>query len=75
MEFPQYRKYVGKNTFFKVSSEKQFEEISFIGAKKFVVIINASQFPEILRIQDMLACRDGAWEVIDAKLYYLEKNK
>jgi len=69
MDFPQYRKYTGKNTYYKISSEKQFEEISFIGTKKFIVTIDAKQFPEMLRIQDMLICKDGAWEVIDSILY------
>ncbi len=69
MRFPQYRKYVGKNTFFKILSKNQFEEISFVGIKKFVVTINATQFPEMLRIQDMIECRDGTWEIIDKATY------
>jgi hypothetical protein len=74
MEFPQYRKYKNKNTFYKIVSEREFEEISFIGAKGFVVTILADQYPEMLRIQDMISCLEGTWVIITSENYEQQKN-
>lgn len=72
--FPQYRKYVNRTTHFKILSEKQFEEISFVGKKGFLETINATQYPEYLRIQDMLACKDGIWEETTEKDFEQQKS-
>ena len=74
MEFPQYRKYKNKNTFYKIVSEKEFEEISFIGSKGFKFTIIAQQYPEMLRIQDMIACLNDTWEPIEQQNYEQQKN-
>jgi hypothetical protein len=71
--FPQYRKYTHTATYFKINSEKEFEEISFIGNKAFTVLIIAHQYPEYMRIRDMLNCEDGAWEVISEEMYENKK--
>jgi hypothetical protein len=63
--FPQYRKYSNGTTYFKIESEKRFIEVSFIGKKPFIIEINATQYPEFLRIMDMLDCKEGIWEVLD----------
>ena len=72
--FPAYRKYKNSKTFYKIINENSFEEISFIGEKAFLYQIEANQYPEYLRIQDMLACKDGIWEEIDVKNYETQKN-
>lgn len=72
--FPAYRKYKNSNTFFKLISENSFEEISFIGTKGFLHEIEAKQYPEYLRIQDMLNCENDIWEVISEGDYRTQKN-
>ncbi len=74
MDFPQYRKYKNIETYFKIISEKEFEELSSLGNKYVKNSIVAEQYPEILRIQDMLNCEGGTWEVIEKKEYN-NKNK
>jgi hypothetical protein len=71
--FPQFRKYIHAPTCFKIISEQEFEEISFVGKKTFVVRIIAHQYPEYIRIQDMLHCVGGAWEIISEEMYENKK--
>mgnify|MGYP000542297203 FL=1 len=72
--FPVYRKYKNSNTFFKLISENRFEEISFIGTKGIIHDIEAKQYPEYLRIQDMINCKDDVWEEITDSEYKAQKN-
>ncbi len=72
--FPAYRKYKNSNTFFKLINENRFEEISFIGSKAFLHSIEAKQYPEFLRIQDMLNCKDDIWIEISEAEYRAQKN-
>jgi hypothetical protein len=72
--FPIYRKYKNSNTFFKIISENRFEEITFIGEKAFLYIIEAKQYPEYLRIQDMINCQDNIWESLEEENYEQQKN-
>jgi len=69
MNFPQYRKYKNIETYFKIISENEFEELSLLGKKFVKRTIEAKQYPEMLRIQDMLNCTEGTWEVIEKEIY------
>ena len=69
MDFPQYRKYKNIETYFKIISEKEFEEISSLGSNYVKHSIVAKQYPEMLRIKDMLNCEGGTWEIIEAAVY------
>ena len=64
IEFPQYRKYVGVETYFKITSDSHFVELKRVGKTFVRTEVDALQYPEKLRIQDMLECRDGAWEIV-----------
>ena len=70
MDFPQYRKYKNIETYFKIISEKEFEEISSLGNKYVKHSIVAKQYPELLRIQDMLNCEENIWEIIEENEYF-----
>jgi len=74
MEFPIYRKYKNSETYFKINNEKSFEEISFIGSKLFSYDIKATQYPEFLRIKDMIACKDDIWIEILESDFNKQKN-
>jgi hypothetical protein len=55
-EFPQYRKLSNGLRFYKISSDKFFEEVQLMGTKSFFYKHEVSQYPEILLLRDMLAC-------------------
>ena len=57
--FPQYRKLSNGKAYYKIVNERNFEEIQLIGTIKMNYKIEAKQYPEILKIQDMLHNLDG----------------
>lgn len=67
--YPQYRKYVGIDTWFKITSETHFIEVKKIGHQKMITEVNALQFPEKVFIQDMINCLDNRWEKISADTF------
>lgn len=58
IEFPQYRKLSNDKSFYCIEDESHFTEIQIIGQKVFELKIHAIQFPEKLKIRDMLNCED-----------------
>lgn len=71
-KFPVYRKYTNNNTYFKILSENEFEELQFIGSLRHLFTITAHQYPERLRIMDMIACKDEIWQPISEDEYNLK---
>jgi hypothetical protein len=57
--FPVYRRYGNAKNFFKIISEKQFEEIQLVGTKKVVKKTVAERLPEIVFIRDLVEGRVG----------------
>lgn len=55
-DFPQYRMISGRKVYYKITSDLHFVELSWIGEKKLVFEVNALQYPEKLKIMDMLSC-------------------
>ena len=62
-DFPQYRKLSNNKVFYRISNDKYFDEIQLIGSRAQLYRIVANQYPEILRIQDMLGCVDDGFEI------------
>lgn len=62
-DFPQYRMIIGRKVYYKILSDRKFIELSWIGDKRIEYVISAVQYPEILRIMDMLAC-DPPYQVL-----------
>lgn len=54
MTFPAYRKYRNNKHFFKITSNSEFEEISFIGNKAVVTKHVAKILPDRNLIADLL---------------------
>jgi len=52
--FPVYRKYPHGNTFFKIISESEFEEVQLIGKYYSIITITAKILPERNYIYDLL---------------------
>lgn len=54
-DFPQYRMLSNGKVFYKIISMDEFIEIQFLGEKKMEFRMKAEQYPEKLRIMEMLA--------------------
>lgn len=54
--FPQYRSLEGFNRHYKIIDERTFLEAINLNGNWTITEIKAVQYPEILRIQDMLDC-------------------
>jgi len=54
MNFPQYRRLEGFERFYEIIDERTFIEVVVLNGKVNRNRIEATQFPEMLRIQDML---------------------
>lgn len=63
-DFPVYRKMTGFNRWFKIESNDVFIEVSMLGKLKKTQRIEAKQYPEKLRIMDMLNCEPPFEEFI-----------
>lgn len=55
-DFPQFRMLSNGKVFYKIISNTEFIEIQFLGEKKMEFRMVAEQYPEKLRIMDMLQC-------------------
>lgn len=64
MDFPQYRKLEGL-VYYRINSERSFDEIKVVGSQAFYHSISAEQYPEILRIREMLDLRMDHLELSD----------
>jgi hypothetical protein len=65
IQFPQYRMLSNKKSLYKILDDRNFEEIQFVGSKKKRYVILAEQYPEILKIQDMLTLFEGVYVKIN----------
>ncbi len=68
MEFPQFRKLENGRSLYKITAPDQFIELQQIGSNWFVYTFELQQFPDLLRLQDMLSCQ-VPFEVLDAKQF------
>lgn len=48
-------------SFYKITGEKNFEEIQLVGNRLILHRITAEQYPEMLRIRDMLEGMNGLY--------------
>lgn len=53
-DFPQYRKLSNERAFYRIEGQNSFTEVQLIGSRKIIHTIIAQQYPEKLRIMDML---------------------
>lgn len=73
MEYPQYRELKGFNRYYKIIDDRNFTEVYFIGEKVVLHHIEAKQYPEILKIQDMLNCQSPFVEISENDYNNLKK--
>ena len=68
-DFPQYRKLSNGKVYYKITDDRSFEEIQLMGSKAFLHTVIAQQYPEMIRIQDMLDTESEVYLLIDASEY------
>jgi len=59
MHFPQYRKLLNEKSFYRITDGRHFDELQLIGSKAKLYQFYAEQYPEMLRIKDMLELSEG----------------
>lgn len=57
-DFPQYRKLPNNKAFYRINSNRDFDEVQVLGTKVLRYHHDAKQYPEILRIMAMLDCEE-----------------
>ncbi len=58
-DFPQYRKLSNEKVFYRIRDDRNFDEIQLIGSRATWFSMEAKQYPEILKIQDLLNASEG----------------
>lgn len=58
-DFPQYRKLSNEKVFYRIRDDRNFDEIQLIGNRASWFSMEAKQYPEILKIQDLLIESEG----------------
>lgn len=69
-DFPQYRKLSNDKVFYRINNDRQFDEIQIIGSKARLHTVEAFQYPEILRIQDLLSYEVEGFILSNEKEFY-----
>lgn len=73
--FPQYRMLSNGKSFYKITDDRNFEEIQIFGSKSIRHKIAAEQYPEMLKIQDMLRGHEGFYvEIPEEKWIQVESG-
>ena len=74
MNFPLYRKYAHGQTYFKISSETEWEELHLLGDKCTVHYFTAKILPDRNYVADLIANTKKNWEEV-AEEEYMNKKK
>lgn len=67
--FPQYRRYSHGKTWYKIHSPDKFTEVTVMGSRYIIQEFEAKQYPEKLRIADMLEGMEGTWIIVSEADY------
>jgi hypothetical protein len=65
--FPAYRRMVGVQRYYMIRSPRAFTEVELIGERKLVHEVEATMYPELVRIRQMLDLADGTYAAITAE--------
>lgn len=61
-DFPQYRKLSNEKVFYRIRDDRNFDEIQLVGSRAMFFSMEAKQYPEILKIKDLLKLTEGFLE-------------
>ena len=56
-DYPIYRKLSNQKSFYRITSDTEFEEIQCIGTARIKAAFNAEKYPEFLRVKEMISCQ------------------
>lgn len=56
--FPQYRKLVNEKVYYRIINERKFDEIQLVGTKKILYSFEVTQYPDILKINDLIQLKN-----------------
>jgi len=73
LSFPIYRKLSNGRSFYKIISETSFIELQQMGTKVIRYEVNAKQYPEILRIKDMINVTNEFEELAESDYMKLDE--
>ena len=59
--FPVYRRSADSRHFYCIEGEDRFVEVQRIGSRRVLHQVQATQYPERLRIQEMIDGAEGRW--------------
>jgi hypothetical protein len=65
-EFPCYREMANKLSRYRISSPTTFTEVQHVGTRFIVHDVQATTYPELLRIAELIEARDGTVRPIPA---------
>lgn len=68
-DFPQYRKLFNDKSFFKILDNRNFIEIQKVGTKYVKYIFCATQYFEILKVNEMLEDNNPLYVTIEEEDY------
>jgi hypothetical protein len=54
IEFPAYRKLANHRSLYRIHSYSSFDELQLVGSKVHLYSFEVSQFPDLLKIRDMV---------------------
>lgn len=73
IKYPQYRKYRNNRSFFKIISDKNWEEIQIIGNNFFLHQFTVKIMPDRNYLSDMTFDYKENWELISEEEYEQKK--
>lgn len=74
LHFPQFRKMAGREVWYRIHSLTAFDELLLTGKRLVKYTITAEQYPEKLRILDMLSCQEPFTEITAIDYIEIEKQ-
>ena len=60
-DYPVYRMYPNGRSFFKILSDKEFQQLEIIGSKYFLTVYSANNHFDSMYISDMLEMKGNHW--------------
>lgn len=70
IQFPQFRMLSNRKSYYKITDATHFQEIQLSGSRKNKFEFHATQYPEMLKIKDMLECLDGIYIEISPETWH-----
>jgi hypothetical protein len=63
--WPQYRRMADGRHYYRVEGPDRFTELQRVGSRWLSHTVVATMYPELVRIQEMLAGGEGVYEVVE----------